>query len=579
MAISIAPNSTIKLLFIKGLDNRYLHTYYFASTDAQTNFFNSKAIFTFTANSYTRNTGNFIRIQVANDPLSVATMEQYFNCNYMMFQNTSFGSRWFYAFINSVEYINNVTIQVNFEIDAMQTWFFGSNMVQGKCLVLRRTPTKTENSNNTNFEPEPISGTNFYYAPQESAGLYDEGNAVVITSTSDVDQSLGVKQLGSVFYEGIFSGVNIVCFDCNSIDDVSVIADYLDRVTGSTDEEGNATRETTNVVSIVQMPKKYARNAFSKVGAITEDEIDISSYAWNSVNGYTPKYKKLLTYPYHYWLVTDMDGQNIILRNEFFNDQNVRKLKIYSTGIGHGEILCYPRYYKGMMNDLVDKLVITNFPMCPFSIDSFAAWVAQGGLALLQANVQNTETVLQAQMETGFATTIASMATAGMSADYTSRTSSKPTKAGFNAAIGGLNSLVSYGVQEQMAETSLEIARNNYEVQFAAAQAKPDVMVGSVSPNVTAQAQLKDIFVIEVGVTYDEAKRIDDFFNVYGYEQNYVDYPIYNPANSVTGKHEFVKTSGANVSGTAPAFALAAVNRILDSGITIWSSSAEIGDY
>lgn len=579
MAISIAPNSTIKLLYVHGLDNRYLHTYYFASTAAQTAFFNSKVIHTFNANSYTRHTRSYIRIQVADSALEVATMEQYFNCNYMMFQNTAFGSRWFYAFINSVDYINNVTIQVNFEIDVMQTWCFGDNMTQNKCLILRRTPTKAENNANVNFEPEPIGGTNFYYAPQETAGLYDEGNAVIVTSTSDVDIHDGVKQLSSVFYEGLFSGVYVKCFDCNTSEQVSAIDDYLESVTGVTDAEGNNVRETTNVVSILQMPKKFAKNAFSQMGAVTEGEIDISSYTWDSVNGYTPKYKKLLAYPYHYWLLTDLDGQNIILRNEYFNDQNVRKFQIYATGLGHGEIVCYPRYYKGMINDLGDKLVITNFPMCPFSIDSYAAWVAQGGLALLQANVENTKTALTAQMETGFTSTVASMVGAGVKSDYASIGSKEPSKSQLSMGQGIVGSLVAYGNQEQMAEAAWEIAQNNYEVQFANAQARPDVMVGSISPNVTAQAQVKDIEVIEVGVTYDEAKRIDDFFDMYGYVQEYIDYPIYNPANSVSSKHMFVKTSGANISGTSPAFALAAINRILDSGITIWSSSATIGDY
>ena len=579
MAISIAPNSTIKLLYVHGMDNRYLHTYYFASTAAQTSFFNSKVVFTFNANSYTRHTRSYIRLQVADSALTVATMEQYYNCNYMMFQNTNFGSRWFYAFINSVDYINNVTVQINFEIDVMQTWIFGDNFAQNKCLILRRTPTKAENNANTNFELEPISGTNFYYAPQETAGLYDDGNAVIITSTSDVDHSFGVKQLGSVFYEGLFSGVNVVCFECNSSSQVQDIADYLENVTGSTDETGTETRETTNVVSIIQMPKKFAQNAFSKMGAVTEGEIDISSYTWDSVNGYTPKYKKVLDYPYHYWMLTDMDGQNVLLRNEFFNDQNVRKFKIYATGLGRGEIMCYPRYYRGMINDLIDKLVIANFPMCPFSVDSYAAWVAQGGLALLQANVDNTATALQAQMEVGFATSVANMVGAGIQSDYNSIGSKEPSKQQMSLGKGIVGSTVSYASQEHMAEATWEIAKNNYEVQFAAAQAKPDIMVGSISPNVAAQAQIKDIAVIEVGVTYDEAKRIDDFFDMYGYVQNYMDNPIYNPSNSVSGKHMFVKTSGANLSGTAPSFALAAANRILDSGITLWSSSATIGDY
>ena len=47
-----------------------------------------------------------------------------YDCNYLMFQNTNFGNKWFYAFINSVEYINNDVAEIQFEIDDIQTWFF-----------------------------------------------------------------------------------------------------------------------------------------------------------------------------------------------------------------------------------------------------------------------------------------------------------------------------------------------------------------------------------------------------------------------------------------------------------------------
>ena len=38
----------------------------------------------------------------------------------MMFQNSAYGDKWFYAFITSVEYVNDVTSNISFEIDVMQ---------------------------------------------------------------------------------------------------------------------------------------------------------------------------------------------------------------------------------------------------------------------------------------------------------------------------------------------------------------------------------------------------------------------------------------------------------------------------
>lgn len=43
--------------------------------------------------------------------------ENLYDCNYIMFQNASFGTKWFYAFITSVAYENNETSRITMEID------------------------------------------------------------------------------------------------------------------------------------------------------------------------------------------------------------------------------------------------------------------------------------------------------------------------------------------------------------------------------------------------------------------------------------------------------------------------------
>ena len=50
--------------------------------------------------------------------------ESLYDCNYIMFQNTSFGNKWFYAFITGVEYKGNNCSTISYEMDVMQTWFF-----------------------------------------------------------------------------------------------------------------------------------------------------------------------------------------------------------------------------------------------------------------------------------------------------------------------------------------------------------------------------------------------------------------------------------------------------------------------
>ena len=112
----IEPNTVIKILKDCPLDNSYDHTIFFTSASDQLSFFNEHTKYALDKQSYQRVKRGYMRVSIQAENL--------YDCNYLMFQNTSFGTKWFYAFIKSVEYINNVTSEIEFEIDVMQTWFF-----------------------------------------------------------------------------------------------------------------------------------------------------------------------------------------------------------------------------------------------------------------------------------------------------------------------------------------------------------------------------------------------------------------------------------------------------------------------
>lgn len=76
-----------------------------------------------------------------------------YDCNYLMFQNSGFGSKWFYAFITSVEYVNNAVTEISFEIDVMQTWFF--NYSVGECFIEREHSASDEIGEN--LVPETVN--------------------------------------------------------------------------------------------------------------------------------------------------------------------------------------------------------------------------------------------------------------------------------------------------------------------------------------------------------------------------------------------------------------------------------------
>lgn len=108
----ISPNTTVKILKDVPLDEEYDHTFYFSNVQNQLSYFNTKIKYTLDNQSYQRVKRGYMRINVQYENL--------YDCNYLMFQNTAFGNKWFFAFIKSAEYINNSVSEIEYEIDVMQ---------------------------------------------------------------------------------------------------------------------------------------------------------------------------------------------------------------------------------------------------------------------------------------------------------------------------------------------------------------------------------------------------------------------------------------------------------------------------
>lgn len=71
------------------------------------------------------------------------------------------------------------------------------------------------------------------------------------------------------------------------------------------------------------------------------------------------------------------------------------------------------------------------------------------------------------------------------------------------------------------------------------------------------------------------AKRIDDFFSMYGYLTNEVDIPnLYNRPN-----WNYVKTIGANITGDIPQLDLQTIKTMFDNGVTLWHNPKNFLDY
>lgn len=116
--MNIEPNTTIYLMRGVPLDAGYTDTIYFATAEKQKEYFDTfiTAALTFVNQTYQRVSVNRCRLQVSADSI--------YNVNYMAFQNTAYGTKWFYAFVTNVEYINNAVSEITYVLDVMQTYAF-----------------------------------------------------------------------------------------------------------------------------------------------------------------------------------------------------------------------------------------------------------------------------------------------------------------------------------------------------------------------------------------------------------------------------------------------------------------------
>lgn len=119
----------------------------FATAAAQYTYFYGTRQKTYTSFTYQRK-DNILRVPDEVDKLH--------NCNYVMYQNADFdATKWFYAFIESREYVNPNCTALKLKTDVWQTWMFQKVMLPS---MIERQTTASDTYGEF-CEPEPVSAT------------------------------------------------------------------------------------------------------------------------------------------------------------------------------------------------------------------------------------------------------------------------------------------------------------------------------------------------------------------------------------------------------------------------------------
>lgn len=548
---NIQPNSTILLLKNVPLDKTYDHTIYFTNATDQANYFSGLA-------KYTLNNYTYVR-QDRRLKVQAPVGSNLYDCNYMMFKNTSFENKWFYAFVTHVEYDNNLTWFVDFELDVMQTWFFDYELEQ--CFVEREHSATDEIGDNLvpeKFDLGEYVSNGIEHCTTASDG--DENDVSYLRNLSLVIACTFDDQMNDYFggyYCGMYSG--LYYYTLPLPDDQSTTADidnFLNTVhtflqTASTKREGIITAFVTPTTFIGDGHSNPTPRQFTKTttfSRIFEDGVD----GQGNKRYYIPNNKKLYTYPYNFLYCTNFQGQNIAYMYEYFADPTHAIFELEGNFTPDPSVILAPMSYKGVSGtepNFDEKMVLSGYPQLPFATDVFSAWLAQSAGSTLIS---------------GFTTALTMMVGGALVASGVGA----PAGAGILAGAGA-------GMIGKLALVSGAGAVGNAVAQgWKADYAPPTAHSGAGSISMASQ-RLLDYGFMRKHIRTEFAKIIDNYFDMYGYAQH-----IRKVPNRAVRPHwTYTKTIGCCAKGSVPADDMATICGIYDKGITFWRNGNEIGNY
>lgn len=537
--MNISPNTKIIICQDVPLDNTYEHSIHFGyrreyqNLQNQYNYFYSKRKYVFEPTTYQRVNSNTIRIQMIADNL--------YNCNYLMFQNTNFrtdtthytGDKWFYAFITSVNYINNAVTEITYELDVIQTWLFDYLLVDA---YVERQHSGTD-AIGDNLVPETVIPSSYVTTSEMTW-------PIVHTSTNPAIPGYHPKamimatEMANQTPDNLQKVTNIKGIPCYCLCQVydmvtqkSLFDSVIEAYAGTPDR----------IIGLFTVPPVFshmssgtdANDALVSTGSIYYPS---SSIYGGTFDGYTPKNNKMYTYPYNKLKVQNSFAEVKEYKFELFEIESNGSIRFddIEVAVPKPSLLLYPHHYAGNQGNIEEALSVGDYPEGAFTGDSFLMWLHQG-------MIQD----------------IASIATAGVSASLIPQKSDRVGKnIGLRNLFSTTHNTIAHAIQASQAADPL-YGNLNSKAAYFAHPAGFSFKLKTERP------------------VYSQAKMVDDYFTRFGYAQNKI-----MAVDSYTRTHwTYTKTLDCTVTGSVPADDMAKIRDIYNNGITWWVNPDEIGDF
>lgn len=549
--MSISPQTDIRL--VKSpltLNNKHQLT--FNNIQAQESYFLSLPYVEDTEASYQRK-DNVIRFNSHIDDI--------ISYNYCMYKNENYTNKWFYAFITGMRYINDNLTEITIVTDVFQTWQF--DLIYKLSFVEREIVAVADDTPGNNLIPE---GLEFGELKVEGTAEFDELEpAYVVAYTGDNyqvgnDPPVPIRQDGFK-YNGIFSSVTFAVANEYGF---PVLMDILNQNANSDKVLTVFTVPKLAVESLLPVDEPGTHTYYFKFleRNFTESpKIKTLLSRSNSLDGYSPRNRKLLTYPYIYLGFNPQNGTKKIYRYEDFLN-GTPSFKIMSEINPNPTVQFIPQNYRGANGDsLSDNASLNGYPTISFKSDTFNVWLAQN----------NDIIALQMQQENFNYNIDALKGGIGMAGDAGSMLSGNPS-----SMVGGFSGYIDKGIELTRLDVNHEFYVKNQMAQIEKQAMLPDNASLSSSNSTLLGYNMfdKNIFT-RYTIKREFAERLDKYFDMYGYTIN----TLKNININSRPNWNYIKTQGANILGNIPQYDLQTIKEMFDNGITFWHNPDTFLDY
>ena len=485
-----------------------------------------------------------------------ALIDDILEYNYVIYRNTAYSDKWFYAYITRMEYSSDQVTNIYIKTDVWQTWQFDLTY---KPVLIDREHQNTDvagdnvlpeglelgdfvvNGDTSNFANPTLFKTVVEVTQIENQGdgqslgyTWADGNDHDATPSLN-DISRGTTPL-IVSSDAQFEALRDV-YDWAGLGDaivnVYMIPESLLDVVYTINLGAVRTGSTTVKTASAQVPA-------TKTGTYTMTTKTITKPT--SVDGYTPKNKKLLTYPYCYFNISNSSGSSLPYRYEDFS--STVQFSVEGTFGASGNVKAIPVGYKnisGTENGLDYSISGPKYPICSWKSDSYTNWLTQNAVNM---NTQWTSGAISSTLSA-----LGSGLTAG------------PLGLAGGMVQAGSN-LISIATNQHLAKTQANLV--------------PDQVKGNLNAGDILWAKYRSPFTyLPMSVKAQFARCIDEYFSQFGYKCNRVKLP------NITGRKNwnFVKTVGCYIEADIPQDDLQEIKSMFDRGITFWHDPATFADY